>query len=53
MNNTLKLFNIRNVNLLKFRTSIINVFLKRKRNKGSLGYFFLAICIIQCANLQK
>lgn len=40
MNNTLKLFYIRNVNLLNFRTFIINVFSKGKRNKGSRIFLF-------------
>ena len=40
MNSTLKLFYIRNVNLLKYRTFIINFFSKGKRNKGSRIFLF-------------
>ena len=40
MNSTLKLFYIRNVNLLNYRTFIINVFSKGKRKKGSRIFLF-------------
>lgn len=40
MNSTLKLFYIRNVNLLNYRTFLINVFSKGKRNKGSRIFLF-------------